>query len=224
METPPLDDPVVNLEVISLYIRPSVTHALQASMIRTFAGASYATYKARYRTNPSNNLHSIALASLEATSLVRISEVLKEGLLGPIPEKTEIRRKADLVLHRHSVSHPVMVKWSDPRMQEFTKAKRPQFDSRPALIWDMQRSINDELRTHKREVHLDTIPVTPDMATLLRSITACAVKASEHAWVLSEAAFYKYLQLYRDDYLLYLEGMPDGRRKAPAPEIYLKKP
>ena len=145
-------DPVKNLEVVALFISSSVQQALQASVVELYSIQIFASDKERYRTHPMNCLHGAGLRAIQQQSLLHIDAVLQSPQLQPLP--VQVRRKFDLMLHRNKIAHPLEVKWRKA-MSEFVQEKRDLYDYKPALIWDMQRSINDALRARGMRVHND---------------------------------------------------------------------
>jgi hypothetical protein len=165
--------------------------------------------KKRWRTNPANSIVYSALQALEEQSIVRVFETLKdEHKLHP--HDAEIRRKEDLEGHRNSISHPMTVVWRKASMQAFADARRDGYDWRAAQIWDVQRSINEELRKRGLETYNETIPVTLDMAASLHLILDLA-RLPEHV-IPPVDLLLAYLQGEAPKYQAILEKHPDGKR------------
>jgi len=207
-------DPVENLSHLALFISEDVRSAMRASLVTFIAEAWFHQFsreeqEKRFRTHPANNLVYSALKALEEQSIVRIYETLyDEHKLHP--HGAEIRRKDDLHAHRNAISHPATVKWRRAWMQEFADAGRDGHDWRPAQIWDLQRSINEELGKHGRKLHNETIPVTFDMAASLRLILDLA-RLPDYQLPTVELLL-EYMQHEGPKYQATLEKHPDGMR------------
>jgi hypothetical protein len=206
-------DPVKNLDVVAQFISPYVAQALQASMVELYVMGLFSSNKEHYAGHPMNSMHGSALHALQQQSLVHIDAVLQSPVLQPLPVK--VRRKFDLMLHRNKIAHPLEVKWRKA-MSKFINEKRDLYDYKPALIWDMQRSVNDELRQRGMRVHNEAVSVTWDMAVMTEVITRAALKPESAHRAVPAADLLPYLRRFAPRYLLELEKMPDGRRKPPA--------
>jgi|HubBroStandDraft_6_1064221.scaffolds.fasta_scaffold198121_2 hypothetical protein len=136
-----------------------------------------------------------------------MSEFLKDEN-GIHPVTIEIRRKVDLSLHRHAISHPATVKWDRQKMQEFADADRAVYEHRPALVWDASRSIDEELRKGNHELRNESITVTWEMAVLLRDILEMSMNVEPP----SREHLFAYLQGNAAKYQAQLEKHPDGGR------------
>jgi len=200
-----------NLERLNILIALEVRQAMQASILMIAAAAPFAGNRKWFVQNPANTLPFAALQALEKGATVTIAEVLKAEH-GTFPVTTTIRRKADLIAHRNSISHPVTVKWRRPEMQAFSDEHREWLDLRPALIWDMQRSINEELKRAGRRVLNDEIDITPEMAMLLELIFKLSARPEALSYLsASTEEIQAILQGFRDNYLDFLVEHPDGR-------------
>ena len=205
---------------LALFIALDVRHAIQARLIMWAADAFFEKQpeqRTRFRTNPANTLPYIALAALERQSVVHISETLKDEH-GAFPTTATIRRQEDLDLHRDAVSHPATVKWRRKDRQAFFDAQREWKDFRPALIWDLQKSINEELRANGQRTHNEEINVTMAMADMLRSVLALA--ANDGYAPPETPGLLEWLGKAKERYFAELvggtarQGTPGGRRAA----------
>jgi hypothetical protein len=104
-----------------------------------------------------------ALRALEESTVVHIVETLKY-VQKLKPTNARLRGLGTLELHRHAVSHPAKVKWETAEMQAFFDQGRRWKNFPPALVWDLQRSINEALRTAGLKPYNEDISVTADMA------------------------------------------------------------
>ncbi len=82
------------------------------------------------------------------------------------------------------------------------------FEYRPALLWDLSRLINEELRKSNRKVYNETIAATWEMAVLLRTILEMSMNVEPP----SREHLYEYLQNNAAKYQASLEKHPDGGR------------
>lgn len=200
-----------NLEMLNLLIALEVRLAMQASIVITAATAEFARHREWFVQNPANTLPFVALQALEKGATVTMAEVLKDEQ-GTFPVSVTIRRKADLFAHRNSISHPVTVKWRRPEMQAFNDEHREWLDLRPALIWDMQRSINEELKLAGRQIHNDEVDITPEMAMLLDLIFKLSARPEALPFFsVPTEDIQANLQRFRDTYLDFLVEHLEGR-------------
>jgi hypothetical protein len=146
----------------------------------------------------------MAMRALEERSIVHMAEALKHKKL--FPEGTTIRKKMDLVMHRHSLSHPLTIKWE--KLQKFFDQKRDWRDLRPALVWDMQRSLNDQFRRYGLTVENEDICVTTAMVMCLELILRLSMKNASS--VPSVTQLRQRLQTFKDAYLALLLKSVDG--------------
>ncbi|MEE9287904.1 MAG: hypothetical protein V3W33_07495 [Gammaproteobacteria bacterium] len=200
-----------DLERLNILIALEVRQAMQASIVMIAAAAAFAGNRKWFVQNPANTLPFAALQALEKGATVTIAEVLKAEH-GTFPVTMTIRRKADLIAHRNSISHPVTVKWRRPEMQAFSDGHREWLDLRPALIWDMQRSINEELKRAGRRVWNDEVNITPEMAMLLELIFKLSARPEALPYLSAPTEdMQASLQEFRDNYLDFLVEHPDGQ-------------
>ena len=207
-------DPVENLSNLSLFIANDIRSAMTASFVTSIANAWFYQFareeqEKRFRTHPANNIVYAGLKALEEQAIVRIYETLYDEH-DLHPHTTEIRRMEDLRGHRDAISHPMTAKWRRPWMQKFADAVRDGHDWRPAQVWDVQRSINEEVRKHGRKTHNETIPVTFDMAASLRLILDLS-RLPDYEVPTVELLF-AYMQNDLPKYQAKLEAHPDGMR------------
>jgi hypothetical protein len=203
-------DPVKNLEVVALFISDSVQQALQASVVEVYSIQIFASDKEKYRTHPMNCLHGAGLRAIQQQSLLHIDAVLQSPQLQPLPVK--VRRKFDLMLHRNKIAHPLEVKWRKA-MSKFLQEKRDLYDYKPALIWDMQRSINDELRARGMRVRNESVVVTYDMAVTVEVMARATYRPDVEQDIPPAAGLMPYLERFAALYTQELEKIPDGKNK-----------
>ena len=193
-----------NLEMLNLLISLEVRLAMQAFIVISAAAAEFARQREWFVQNPANTLPFIALQALEKGATVTIAEVLKDEQ-NAFPVSVTIRRKVDLIAHRDSISHPVTVKWRRPEMQAFSEQGREWLELRAALIWDMQRSINEELKLAGRQTHNDEVVITPAMAMLLDLIFRLSARPEALPYLCRPTEeIQASLQRFRDAYLDFL--------------------
>lgn len=209
-------DSVKNLSLLSLFVSTHVRNAMEAALVTTAADAFFHQHAdrvhERFRTNPANTLPYRALDALEERSIVTVAEILNdEHKLYPVA--ATIRRKEDIFLHRHAISHPATVVWRKKEMTEFVKARRNAYDLRPALLWDLHRSINEELRANGEEARFEKLDVTREMAATLHSILDLSRGAALELWPVDTYAMY--LTSEAPKYVAGLEKRPDGKIEEP---------
>jgi hypothetical protein len=205
-----------NLDLLSLFISTHVQDALRAHLVTLAAGAFFHQKPKEEReklfvTHPANTLPYSALKALEERAIVTVAETLNdEHNLYPV--NTTIRNKEELFLHRNAVSHPMTVDWRSEEMHAFKEAKRDWKDNRPALLWDLHRSINEELRAQGQKPRIETVTVTKDMGVMLHTILSLSCSP---AFPLYPADGYLlYLQVEAPRYVEGLEKRPDGQQPA----------
>jgi hypothetical protein len=197
------------LEMVKLCTSLEVQFALQCSIVTFAADHIFQRTRDSFTMNPGNTLPYMAIRALEERSIVHIAEALKQKRL--FPEGTAIRKRMDLIMHRHSLSHPLTIKWNQSWMQEFFDQRRMWRDLRPALVWDMQRSINDEFRRYGVTEENDNIYVTTAMAMCLELILKLSMRTTSSVPSLTELQ--EGLQTFKDAYLQFLVENLDGQRQ-----------
>ena len=168
----------------------------------------------RFERNPANTLPYRALRALQDSAIVHIAETLKTEKSAISPR---VRRQDELRNHRDAVSHPTEISWRRKEMQPFSDEGRTWLDHRPALVWDMHRSINELLRDVGEEPRLETITPTKSMAMMLSSILALSFKAN--CPIPDEQVLLEHLSRSAPDYIRQLESRPDGRSSRDKQEI-----
>jgi hypothetical protein len=211
-----------DLEILALSISIDVQRAVQAALVTTAARVPFHARKEDFFTNPANTFIYAALQALEERSIVAISETIKEQT-SAFPLPTPLRRRLDLVAHRHTLSHPAKVKWSQAWVQEFYDDDRQHLDVRAALVWDLQRSVNERLRELGAAPQVETILVHPGMAIALRDILRTSMKRESQATLPTEADLLDVLTGFRDRYLEFLLRCPDGQPPGAADYIAEKR-
>ncbi len=94
------------------------------------------------------------------------------------------------------------IKWRDPEMQRFFDAKRKYRDHRVAIIWDLQRSVNEEMKRHGLTPSLETILVPPEMGMMLGTILW--LKPERVEAVIGGVDLHASLESLRDRWLTFL--------------------
>ena len=196
------------LKMVKLFTSLEVQFALQCSFVTIAADYLFENMLDLFASNPGNTLPYMAIRALEERSVVHIAEALTQKKL--FPEGMTIRKKIDLIMHRHSLSHPYTTKWKKPSMQEFSDQKRRWRDLRPALVWDMQRSLNDEFRKYGLTLENEDICVSTAMVMCLELIFRLSMKNANS--VPSVTQLHQSLQLIKDLYVAFLLENVDGRR------------
>jgi DNA-binding PadR family transcriptional regulator len=207
-------DPVDNLSTLALFIANDVRDVVTASFVTFLADVWIAQFstdeqRRRFRTHPANSIIYQGLKALEERGIVRVHERLKDEH-GLLRIAATVRRKGDVRLHRLALSHPATIDWQDRKMQVFAEAGREGYDWRPALVWDLQRSINEELRKHGRQPHIETVPVSYDMAVGLHAILNLSRHPSYEIPSVNDLFVYMDREVLK--YQAALEKHPDGHR------------
>ena len=189
---------------------------MEAALITTAADAFFLQHpervQDRFRTDPASTLPYAALVALEERSIVTVAEILSDEH-GLYPVAATIRRKEDIFLHRNALSHPATVKWRK-KMVPFIEAKRDAYDLRSALLWDLHRSINEELRASGGAPSFEALVATPEMGLMLWSILDLARGPGLKLWPVEAYTFY--LADQGPKYIDELEKAPDGRIEPPS--------
>lgn len=189
-----------SLALLSAVISVDVICAMRSAIVTGAAALQFHNQRDWFATHPGNSLTWMALDALEERCVVRISERLKdEARALTIP--TEVRRKSDLRLHRHAVSHPLTLTWRDKDMQRFQLEQQRQPDFRPALVWDLQRSVNDLLRSRGLTPGVEEIDVAPEMVLSLCTILRFSMRPEASARLPSEPEHLQALTIFRDRYM-----------------------
>ncbi len=209
-----LNDDPKNLETLALFISGSVRDAMMAAYVTFVADRWFYRYSEEdqrrlFRTNPANTLTYGCLSARVDRAVVHVADTLKEKK-GTPPIGIEVRRKLELALHRDALSHPATVEWWNPRMQEFVDADRGAYEYRPALLWDLSRSINEELRKGNLRVQNESVMVTWEMAVMLCAILEMSLSTGTESP--SREHLFAYLQANAAKYQAILERHPDGGR------------
>jgi hypothetical protein len=192
-----------NIETLALFIRMDVVEAVRASLVRAAADLLFYSQQNDFQNNPANTMTYRGLVAIEERATIHISEVLKnENNIFTLSR--ELRRILDLKFHRHALSHPVTIKWRDAEMQRFFDAKRKYRDHRVAIIWDLQRSVNEEMKRHNLTPSLETIPVHPEMGMMLGTILRLTLKPERVEGVLGGVDLHASLESLRDRWLTFL--------------------
>jgi hypothetical protein len=200
-----------NLEVVNLLIATSVRHVVESTLVVMASDHLFRRAPDLFQYNPANTLPYIALRALEEQSVVHIAEALKDEHRF-LPVAADIRHKEDLFLHRDGVSHPMTVKWRKADRQAFFDSKRVRYDLRAALVWDMQRSINDALRSDDRKTRNEDIVVTTHMAIMVETILRLSLTAMGMQVAISTMEIPPLLERTKNAFLNFVIEHPDGRR------------
>jgi|SRR5215217_1981398 len=192
-----------SLESLSLRTTMEVLFAMQSALVIGAADLLFHDKQESFLTNPANTLFYTALRALEERSVVHIAEVLKDqNKMLRLPG--EVRRKSDLFNHRDALSHPTVIKWRNAEMQRFYDERRHSSDFRPVLLWDMQRSINEQMCAFGLKPRVETIDVTPDMAIALSGILRLSLAECARSGAPSEQDIFRTLESFRGRYLAFL--------------------
>jgi hypothetical protein len=197
-----------NLEIIALFTHHEVVDALSANLITWVADHFFAQNPGQFRTNPANTMTYVALAALEGRCVVRVAETLRDEH-NLHRTSVPIRRKWDLINHRDALSHTGTVRWRKREMQEFTDAGRHWDDVRPALLWDMDRSVTEALVANGRRPPDGDLIATTEMARLLHLILDASRETS--IGVPDPPALGGFLASNTARYVQILEKYPDGQ-------------
>ena len=213
-----------SLELLATLITMDVTNALQSAVVRAAADLTFHDKREWFFTNPENTFLYRAVRALEDRSIVHIGELLndKSKLLNL---SIDIRRKVDLVLHRDALSHPGKISWGGPGRQDFHDKRRVWLDLRSALVWDMQRSVNEALATHGLEPTVTSIDVTWGMALALSGILRLSVTADSYGGIPAENDIFEGLKVFGGRYREFIEKrIAEGRITADRPARPRRKP
>jgi hypothetical protein len=206
-------DPNKDLETLALFTSGDVKTAVQAAIVTLNADLRFAQCERKeelFATNPANTVAYQAMHALEGEAIVRVSEALGKDA-GLLPAGTEVRRKADLVCHRHAISHAYTISWTNPKMQEFAARDRQWLDRKAALVWDMWRSLNELLVERDLPSGDMTVGIGWQHAAIVHLIMRSSVKPGVE--LPSEQSIFEHLQKFRDDYINLLVKEPDGRNQ-----------
>lgn len=197
------------LEDIALLTSTSVLHALQAALVTHMADVWFMTGpRDVYTRNPANSLEYIALTALEEREVIYIAEVLLDEHKVHQTD-APIRRKQELFLHRDALSHPVTVKWRAPDRQQFFDDHGRWTHLRPAIVWDFQKSVNEELRKRgRRPLGNEGISVTEEMATMLSMMLRSSIRPDCGVPPLTDLL--RHMRDAAPKYIEALEQHPDG--------------
>jgi len=201
------------VQIINLTAAVPIMRALQAGLVTCAAKTSFDDEARRhwFFTNPANSVVYAAFAALERDSVVNVYEIIQRELKDMTGE-SELRRTTELLQHRVAVAHPDRSGWTKPVMQEFRAQRLDLLDIRAALLWDLQRSVNQAAAKFGIASQNSDIVVTMELASSLRLIFASSMK-SEFSCALPDAsALLKELSDFRIRYLAMLEEHPDGGR------------
>src|SRR5450631_168918 len=171
-----------NLETIALFITQPVGIALSASFVMHAADAFFQTYQSQFKANVGGTMTYRCLYAAEGLAMVEIAEVIANRQDDPkskddrYPLALEVRGKSKLLNHRDMICHPMVVKWRNNKNanQAFADAGHKWNDVRAGLVWDVQKQINEALAAQGSKVHVDDVPITPEMGAMLRTILGSA--------------------------------------------------
>lgn len=209
---PNVDENLKNLDLLNLMMAMHVRHVVEVTLVVMATESLFRRTTRLFATNPANTLPQVALSALEEQSIVHIAETLRDEH-GLRPVSTEIRRKKDLLLHRDGVSHPMTVKWRTVDRQTFFDENRVWEDLRAALVWDMQRSINDPLRAAGLATHNEDIVITAGMALMVETIVRLSVTPEGARVVISTDEIPLLLERAKTAFLNFALEHPDGRQQ-----------
>lgn len=213
MERAMAQDAAKNLELLALFVEIDVKTIVQSAVVMRNADLRFDQFERKeelFATNPANTVAYQGMHALEGQAIVRIAEALgKDAKL--VAEGTDLRRKADLVCHRDAISHAFTVgdAWRKKANQEFDAGGRQWHDRKAALVWDMWRSLNEELAKLGKPQRDLTVGIGWQHAAVLHLIMRCSVKAG--VALPTEQDMFDHLQKFRDRYVELLEQAPNGR-------------
>lgn len=198
-----------DLEILANGLAIHVRHAVQAAIVTTAARAQFHENRAWFRTHPANTFTYAAMRALEEQSIVSISEQVAEyeHVWGAFPS---LRRKRALKKHRHAISHPAKFAWGEAYMREFHADGRADVEMRTALVWDLQKSIDERLVELGGKAQLGGVDVLIGMASASRQIQRSSLKPEHLHGQPDEGAYLAPLQRYRDSFIEFLERHPSG--------------
>jgi hypothetical protein len=108
------------------------------------------------------------------------------------------------------------VKWRKADRQTFFDEKRVWYDLPAALVWDMQRSINEPLRAAGRRTYNEGIVVTAHMALMVETIVRLSATKVGVQIVISEEEIPLLLERAKAAFLSFVIEHPDGKRRRAA--------
>jgi hypothetical protein len=195
------------LRDLAAFTCAEVRDVMVASMITMAAEYLFIsdTDHKHFARHPANVLPYQALRALEERSIVHIAEALTEPIFHV---QVQIRRTAELRNHRDSISHPHTIRWNRPAMRDFTADEHQWLDLRAALVWDMHRSLNDELRRKGLDLYLEHVEITPHMTAMFGQILELSMKP--HVRKLMDPELLLSLQRFQPQHLKFLEDHADG--------------
>jgi hypothetical protein len=132
------------LEIFNLSLSIFVLRAFQSSIVTNAINLTFHTKTGHFATNPANTLHFAALKSIENEAIINIAESIKNtAILKEL--NIEIKNKKALIGHRNILSHPSTIVWNDSNTQSLFQKNEQYSGLKIALIYDMQRSLNQQL-------------------------------------------------------------------------------
>lgn len=203
-----------NLQTIALFISGAVRTVLLSELTMRAADLCFVNEKDVFTTNPANTVPYRALHGAKDAAIVQIAGALNdENRIFSILEK--IRQKGALILHRDAIGHPNMVSWHKPVNQQFIDDDRQWRDVKAALVWDMQRSVNELLTKVGGKIYIDEFAPGYENVAMLHLILNLSMKVPDS---LNVAELQKHLveNIY-PSYRTFLEKHPDGQLPGPKP-------
>jgi hypothetical protein len=106
-------------------------------------------------------------------------------------------------MHRDALSHPWLPRegWWSEEGRRFYDERRVWVELRAGLVWVMQLSLNECLRSHGKRPTVEAIDVSPAMALALHAILRCTFTAESLANVPDEATVLESLKTFRGRFM-----------------------
>jgi hypothetical protein len=167
----------------------------------------------RFRAHPANFLVFGGMLALEEQCVVRVCEVLEAvfpNMTGDVP----FRRAGELLAHRTAISHPGRSEWKKQWMQAFHDDGRHKYDLRAAILWDLQRSLNEISCTPGTPQFMPrnaSIRVTNEATAVLVHMLRCAMTQGAIAHLPNPLELQRQLNEASRAYIELLEKHPTGR-------------
>ena len=215
-----MEKEVRNLEILNTGICLHVYNALCSSLVTNYVQLIFQNNKAAYWNNTANNLIYAGQKALEEQSIIQMVEWIK-GNDRDLPPSLNIAHKADLICHRDYLSHPYLPKYF-PRMEKFIEQRRHWFDFRPALIWQMQKSINECLEQHKLRIQNSEVAVRPDMVLMVEGILKVSINEKVLNTIPSMVQIHEALVKFRDEYVTHISSVQGKRPKQKKADTLIK--
>jgi hypothetical protein len=206
------NDRKTSLEFLNISSSLWVWRGLQAGLVKHAAMMPFYDKAKRslFWTNPANTLTYQALDALEESCIVQICEVIQRefpDMTGELP----FRRAIEILAHRNAISHPGRSGWRKEFMQKFHDENRHRWDLRGAIIWDLQKSINEVTKNNEFGPQNADHHMNLETAASLRQIWIYSMNENGERILPTLDKLLCQLEELKPKYIEMLEQYPDGR-------------